>query len=59
MNHDPANKGRKLPPEVLTDNEVQRLVKACFYRFPSGIRNRTLIVTLYRGGLRVNEPLSF
>lgn len=52
-----SNKGRKFPPEPLTDAEVQQLIKACSNRAPTGIRNRALIVTMYRGGLRVSEAL--
>lgn len=58
MNRIPANKGRKLPPEVLTDAEVQCLIRDCSHRAPTGLRNRALIVTLYRGGLRIEEALS-
>jgi len=58
MKHLPYNKGMKYRAEVLTDPEVQRLIGACSHRAPTGIRNRALIVTLYRGGLRINEALS-
>jgi len=54
----PANKGRRLPPEVLTDGEVSALLRACSTRAPTGIRNRALIVLMYRGGLRVGEALA-
>src|SRR5262245_65322347 len=54
----PANKGAKLHPEPLTQDEVGRLLKACSKRAPTGIRNRALIVLLYRGQLRINEALS-
>ncbi len=53
-----SNKGRKLPPEVLTEEEVQRLMRACSHRAPTGIRNRALIAILYRAGLRIGEALS-
>lgn len=53
-----SNKGRKFPAEVLTEDEVQRLIRACSSRAPTGIRNRALIVLLYRGGLRIAEALS-
>ena len=56
--HTPANKGKKYPPEILTDREVQKLVQACSNRAPTGIRNRALIVVLYRGGLRIAEALA-
>ncbi len=54
----PSNKGRKLPPEVLTADEVRALMDACSKRAPTGIRNRALIVLLYRGLLRIDEALS-
>jgi site-specific recombinase XerD len=54
----PWNKGRKLPAEPLTHDEVKALLKACSNRAPTGIRNRALIVLFYRGGLRLKEALS-
>jgi site-specific recombinase XerD len=54
----PANKGRRLPPEVLTEAEVSALLRACSNRAPTGVRNRALIVLMYRGGLRVGEALA-
>ena len=54
----PANKGRRLPPEPLTPDEVRSLINACSPRAPTGIRNRALLVVLYRGGLRISEALS-
>ncbi len=55
---EPANKGRSYPVEVLTDDEVKALIRACSSRAPTGIRNRALIVVLYRGGLRLGEALA-
>ncbi len=55
---EPANKGRSFPVEVLTDEEVKNLIRACSNRAPTGIRNRALIVVLYRGGLRLAETLA-
>lgn len=54
----PWNKGRRLPPEVLTRAEVNRLMAACSKRAPTGIRNRALIALLYRGQLRIGEALA-
>ena len=54
----PANKGRKLPPEPLTETEVKALIRACSQRAITGIRNRALIVILYRAGLRISEALA-
>ena len=53
----PANKGRRLPPELLTPDEVRALLRACSDSAPTGIRNRALLVTLYRAGLRLDEAL--
>jgi site-specific recombinase XerD len=54
----PWNRGRKLPPEVLTRAEVDALMRACSKRAPTGIRNRALIAVLYRGQLRISEALA-
>ena len=52
------NKGRTFPAEVLTGDEVRALIKASSNRAPTGIRNRALIVVMYRGGLRLGEALA-
>jgi site-specific recombinase XerD len=52
----PANKGRKLPGEVLTTQEITALIRACG-RGPSGNRNAALIAVLFGAGLRVSEAL--
>ena len=54
----PSNKGQKYPAEVLTDDEVRRLIQVCSTRAPTGVRNRALIVMIYRGGLRIAEALA-
>ena len=48
---------RRFPAEVLTPEEVQRLLDAC-PNTHAGIRNRSLLAVLYRAGLRINEALS-
>ena len=53
----PANKGKKYPPEVLTPDEVTRLLKTPSNRAPTGIRNRALLYVGYRSGLRMSEAL--
>jgi len=53
----PANKGRKLPPELLTPDDVRALLAACSPTAPTGIRNRALVAVLYRAGLRLDEAL--
>lgn len=50
------NTGRTFPIEILTTDEVRRLISACG-RGATGIRNRALIALLYRGGLRCSEAL--
>ena len=54
----PPNKGRKLPPELLTADDVRALLAACSATAPTGLRNRALLVVLYRAGLRLDEALS-
>jgi site-specific recombinase XerD len=54
----PANKGLKLPAEPLSQDEVTKLLNGCSRRAPTGIRNRALIVVLYRAGLRISEALA-
>lgn len=49
---------RKLPAEIYSADEIARLVKACSTRAKTGVRNRALIVVLYRGGLRLSEALA-
>src|SRR4029453_10118194 len=53
----PANKGQRYPAEVLTADEVRGLITACSNRAPTGVRNRALVVLLYRGGCRISEAL--
>ena len=53
----PANADQRYPAEILTPDEVRALIKACSNRAPTGIRNRALLVLLYRGGLRIAEAL--
>jgi integrase/recombinase XerD len=53
----PPNAGKKYPAEVLTRREVGKLLAACSRRGHCGIRNRALIVVLWRAGLRIAEAL--
>lgn len=53
----PLNAGRKFPAEVLTGEEISLLIRACG-RGPAGLRNRALIITMWRAGLRVAEALA-
>lgn len=49
---------RKMPVEILTADEVQALIGKCSARCPTGVRNRALVVTLWRCGLRIGEALA-
>jgi site-specific recombinase XerD len=51
-------RGRRFPAEVLSAGEIGRLLEACSRRAPTGVRNRALIVILWRAGLRVSEALA-
>lgn len=51
-------KSRKFPIEILTDDEMTRLFDQCNTRYPTGLRNRALLVMGFRGGLRIAEALS-
>lgn len=53
-----ADTGRKRPVEILTGDEVRQLLAQCSRRAPTGIRDRALIVVMYRAGLRVEEALA-
>jgi site-specific recombinase XerD len=53
-----SNLGRRFPAEVLTAGEIGRLIEACSRTAPTGLRNRALIVVLWRAGLRVSEALA-
>ena len=52
-----SNKGKKFPAEVLTPDEVRRLLTSCDRRSISGVRAKAMIMILYRGGLRCSEML--
>lgn len=49
---------RRLDADLLTREEVERLIRASSNRAPTGVRNRALIVLAWRGGLRVSEILA-
>jgi DNA-binding MarR family transcriptional regulator len=54
----PANKGRRFPIEILTGIEVLAILDALPRTGAAAVRNRALIVVMYRGGLRVAEALA-
>ena len=47
-----------LDADLLNHEEIDKLLRACSKRAPSGRRNRALIVVLWRCGLRLGEALS-
>lgn len=48
----------KYPAEILDKSEIDRLIMAPRATCPTGIRNRALLVMLYRSGLRISEALA-
>ncbi len=54
----PPNKGLRFPPEVLTPEEVFRLLAACDFGRYAATRNRALVIVGARAGLRCSEALS-
>src|SRR5205807_2597622 len=54
---DVVRKGQRYPPEVRSQEEVERLLDACGRSF-TGRRNRALLVLLWRCGLRLSEALA-
>ena len=57
LKHTKTTKGRKFHGEVYTKDEVMSLVDAC-NEGVSGLRNKVLLIVLYRTGLRISEALS-
>jgi site-specific recombinase XerD len=53
-----TTKGMKFPAEPLTQDEMKALINACSKRAATGVRNRALLVVLYRAGLRISEALA-
>ena len=52
-----ARRGR-LEADLLTRSEIEALVAQCPRELWTGIRNRTLVITLWRTGLRISEALA-
>lgn len=48
---------RQKPIEILTEDEVWALIRACSRRAPSGLRDRALIALCSFAGLRTSEAL--
>jgi site-specific recombinase XerD len=53
-----SNRGRRFPAQPLTDAEVRKLLDAITGNGPLAVRNRAVIVLIYRSGLRISEALS-
>jgi site-specific recombinase XerD len=49
---------KQLDADLLSHEEIDRLLRACSKRAPTGRRNRALIATLWRCGLRIGEALA-
>ncbi|MCR9165973.1 MAG: tyrosine-type recombinase/integrase [Nannocystaceae bacterium] len=50
-------RGKLMPPEVFTEDEVRALIAACSTRGITGHRNRALLAVLWRTGVRISEAL--
>jgi site-specific recombinase XerD len=50
--------GSKLDADLLTTGEIERLMRQCSRRAPTGVRNRALIAVCWRCGLRIGEALA-
>ena len=50
--------GAGLDADLLTGGEIELLMRRCSRRAPTGVRNRALIATLWRCGLRLGEALA-
>ena len=48
---------RRLDPDLLSSEEIEKLVARCSRRCPTGLRNRALLVLGWRAGLRCQEAL--
>jgi len=47
-----------LDADLLSQAEVEKLLRVCSRRAPTGVRNAALITLLWRTGLRISEALS-
>lgn len=50
--------GKREPTEILSHDEIARILRQCSKTSGYGMRNRALITTMWRGGLRVAEALA-
>lgn len=51
-------RGRVLPPEVFTPDEIEMLLAACLDRKDTDVRNRALLALMWRSALRIGETLN-
>lgn len=58
LGREPGNKGRQFPAEVLTSDEIRAMLRLLPKRGVTALRNRAIIVVLWRCGLRVAEALA-
>lgn len=56
LKHTKTTKGRKFHTELYSRDEVMALADHC-NNGPTGLRNKVLIIVLYRCGLRISEAL--
>jgi site-specific recombinase XerD len=49
---------KRLEADVLTRSDIEQLLRGCSHRSPTGIRNRALLATTWRCGLRIGEALA-
>jgi integrase/recombinase XerC len=54
----PANKGAKLPADVLSRDEINRLYAVIDGDSTLALRNRAMLATMYRGALRAGEVVA-
>lgn len=53
-----STKGKTFPVEILTPEEVRAILGKVTRRGACGVRDRALIATLFRAGLRISEALA-
>jgi integrase/recombinase XerD len=53
----PKTRAKRLP-EILTKEEARQLLAQPNRRYPTGLRNYTMMAVMYRAGLRVSEVLA-
>jgi integrase/recombinase XerD len=49
---------RRLDADLPTPAEVEKLLRVCSHRAPTGVRNRAMIALAWRSGLRIGEVLA-